>query len=384
MTSSLICAVGDTHGRLDEMYRIVAELEEQLGRFVDFVVQVGDFGFWPDPNAVDAPTLRHGGAGDFPRWLAEGRSAPRPTVAIAGNHEDFHFLADLPPRPSEVLGGLTYLPSGQVHTVELPDGPLRIGAVGGCYGPSDFPREVLHGLRRRHFNEAQLRSCVSRAAAVGGLDLLLLHDAPAGPMTGFPPPGRSPRSFRGQSEELGRLVGQVRPALCLHGHFHARFERRVSGVRTVGLAQVAAPGCAIVFERAAGTDGALLDVAEWRRPADWPTQTPDPDPAALWGATFEESEVPEIAREMEHRLQRWSDAVLQGRPMIGRERRQVHKWLPDGQRRRRLLMAALRGRDLARAVTRLLGEGVTVPQLEDYISAAPEPAEVRSVLGRRG
>ena len=384
MTSSLICAVGDTHGRLDETYRMVAELEDQLGRVVDLVVQVGDFGFWPDPNAVDGPTLRHGGAGDFPRWLAEGHPAPRPTVAIAGNHEDFHFLADLPPRPSEVLRGLTYLPSGQVHTVELPDGPLRIGAVGGCSGPSDFERTVLHGLRRRHFNHVQLKSCISQAAASGGLDLLMLHDAPAGPMTGFPPPGRSTRSFRGQSEELGRPVAQVRPALCLHGHFHARFERRVSGVRAVGLAQVAAPGCAVVFERTAGRNGALLDVAEWRRQPDWPTQTPDPDPAVQWGATYETTEIPEIARDLEQRLQRWSEAVLQGRPMIGRERRRVHKWLPDERRRRRLLMAALRGRNLASAVANLLEDGLTVPQLEDFVSAAPEPSEVRGVLGRRG
>ena len=90
-----MCAVGDAHGHLDDMYEIVAALEQQLERQVDLVVQVGDFGVWPNPDKLDEATRRHGGAGDFPRWLAERRAAPRPTLFIPGNHEDFDALGQL-------------------------------------------------------------------------------------------------------------------------------------------------------------------------------------------------------------------------------------------------------------------------------------------------
>jgi hypothetical protein len=45
----LICAIGATHGHIDEMYRIVDELEHELECTVDLVLQVGDFGIWPNP-----------------------------------------------------------------------------------------------------------------------------------------------------------------------------------------------------------------------------------------------------------------------------------------------------------------------------------------------
>ncbi len=88
----LLCAVGDVHGKFRQMYRIVEELEEQIGQEVDLVVQVGDLGVWPDPRRVDAATRRHGGAYDAPGWFAACTASPRPTVFIAGNHDDFEFL----------------------------------------------------------------------------------------------------------------------------------------------------------------------------------------------------------------------------------------------------------------------------------------------------
>ena len=64
---TLICAVGDVHGHIDAMYRIVDELERELERVVDLVLQVGDFGIWPDPQRLDEATRRHGGAGKIMR-----------------------------------------------------------------------------------------------------------------------------------------------------------------------------------------------------------------------------------------------------------------------------------------------------------------------------
>jgi predicted phosphodiesterase len=98
----ILCAAGDIHGGLDRMYAGVLAFEAALGVRVDWVLHVGDFGVWPDPTRVDGATRRHEGAGDFPTWFAERRAAPRPTVFIKGNHEDFVWL-DAQPSSDELL-----------------------------------------------------------------------------------------------------------------------------------------------------------------------------------------------------------------------------------------------------------------------------------------
>ncbi len=107
----ILCAAGDIHGRLDEMYAGVLAFEAALGVRFAFILHVGDFGVWPDPARVDGATRRHDGAGDFPTWFAERRAAPRKTVFVKGNHEDFVWL-DTQHDP-EVLPGLFYLRNGR-------------------------------------------------------------------------------------------------------------------------------------------------------------------------------------------------------------------------------------------------------------------------------
>lgn len=95
-----------------------------------WVLHVGDFGVWPDPSRIDGATRKHEGAGDFPAWWAERRLAPRRTVFIKGNHEDFVWL-DAQADP-QVLPGLFYLRNGK--RLDLTDGEhgLVVGGLGGC------------------------------------------------------------------------------------------------------------------------------------------------------------------------------------------------------------------------------------------------------------
>jgi hypothetical protein len=97
-----ICAAGDIHGAMNRLYVDILAFEKALGVRFDYVLHVGDFGIWPDPNRVDKATRKHDGAGDFPVWFAENRAAPRPTVFIKGNL----VALDVPPRGRsfEILG----------------------------------------------------------------------------------------------------------------------------------------------------------------------------------------------------------------------------------------------------------------------------------------
>lgn len=124
---------------MNRMYEDVLAFEEALGVRFAWVLHVGDFGVWPDANRIDKATKKHDGAGDFPTWLAEGRAAPRKTVFIKGNHEDFVWLDEQADR--EVLPELFYLRNGTTMDLTEDRDTVRVGGVGGCYGPSDKTRK---------------------------------------------------------------------------------------------------------------------------------------------------------------------------------------------------------------------------------------------------
>lgn len=251
----ILCAAGDIHGGLDRMYEQVLSFEEALGIRFAWLLHVGDFGVWPDPTRVDGATRRHDGAGDFPAWIAERRTAPRPTLFIKGNHEDFVWL-DAQPSP-EVLPGLHYLRNGHVH--ELGGGePIRVGGVGGCYGPSNFERPTasLEGYAKRHYTREDIEMLSARA----DLDIVLMHDAPAG--VKFERHRRG-EGFISEAAGLDVLLARTRPRVCFFGHHHTRLDGEVAGVPCLGLNKGPYPGCLVAIEMKPGERG-------WQLLGEWP------------------------------------------------------------------------------------------------------------------
>lgn len=251
----IICAAGDIHGALDRMYADVIAFEEELAVRFDWVLHVGDFGIWPDANKVDRATLRHDGAGDFPRWLHEQKSAPKKTLFIKGNHEDFDWLAAQ--RDSEVLPNLHYLRNGHVFEITAGGDTLGVAGIGGCYGPSNYQRASasLYGSARRHY----ARDEIEKLFTVGGIDVIMTHDAPAGV--------RFERALRqggffSEAAGLDELLARTQPRVCFFGHHHVRLDSEVSGVPCIGLNKVAMPGNLVAIEmNPRGRDYTVL--GEW-------------------------------------------------------------------------------------------------------------------------
>ena len=319
--SLLVLAVGDCHGRLSDLYYSALALEDERlgGRPLDLLVQVGDLGVWPDPARLDRATQKHGETGDFARWASEQRAAPRPTLFVAGNHEDFDYLVQHGANP--LVPGLTFLPWGAVTTFAARGRVLRIGGLGGCYGASDYPRGALHGRRRRHYTRAEIDRLIAQAQPP--IDILLLHDAPAGVLAD--PAQGAPTRRKHVSDSLGldELITAVSPGICLTGHFHVGSDRQIAGVRTLGLSIYPRAGSFVLLEYAPGEAAPRVTPLAPRRP---PAPPPDPALAAL-----------------ERLLTEWAARVRGTAPVDRRRRAQLHDWLADHPHRAVLLPALKRG-----------------------------------------
>jgi hypothetical protein len=249
----IFCAAGDIHGALDRLYEDVQAFERSLAVRFAWVLHVGDFGVWPDPERIDKATRKHDGAGDFVRWLGESKRAPRPTAFIKGNHEDFDWLDA---QQTEILPGLFHVRNAGKFDIDDDGATIRVAGLGGCFGPSDYDRKRLVGYAKRHYT----RNEVERLGSSGRADVLLLHDAP----TGVRFPARGPRPGRvSDAAGLGDLVGQVRPRVCFFGHHHTRIDTEIAGVRCVGLNVVGRPGNLVAVEMP-------LRGREWSVLGEWP------------------------------------------------------------------------------------------------------------------
>lgn len=252
----IICAAGDIHGALDRMYDDILAFEEALGVRFEWVLHVGDLGVWPDPSRIDKATRNHDGAGDFPAWWAKRRAVPRRTIFVKGNHEDFVWLDDQP--DSEVLPGLSYLRNGERFELSDGDAPLTVAGLGGCHGPSNYHRRSrdLQGYAKRHYT----REDIDRFIAGGPVDVLLVHDAPAGVQFET---HRRGAGWISEAGGLDDLVRGVRPRVCFFGHHHTRLDSEVAGAPCVGLNKVRMPGNLVAVELAAEGRG-------WRILGEWP------------------------------------------------------------------------------------------------------------------
>jgi len=145
--------------------------------------------------------------------------------------------------------------NGHVHDLVVGDAVLRVGGVGGCFGPSNFGRRAstLQGYAKRHYTRDEIEAL----SEVSNLAVVLTHDAPAGVRFDR---HRRGEGFMSEAAGLDELLARTRPRVCFFGHHHTRVDAEVAGV---GLNKGHYPGCLVAFEMKPGERA-------WRVLGEWP------------------------------------------------------------------------------------------------------------------
>ncbi|RYX81146.1 metallophosphoesterase [bacterium] len=249
MPSSIFAVVGDVHGAMWTMIRLLSGWEKSRKRRLDFVLQVGDFEPHRDEDDLStmAAPAKYRDLGDFPLFASGGASFPWPIWFIGGNHEPYGWLSTME-MGGEVAPNCSFI--GRANIISV--GGIRVAGLSGIFRPD------LFGASRPAIEEFATRSNkewigwnegdVGRLLTLGEADVLLMHE------------------WAGEFSENQRhvplvaawpwvemVVESVRPKIVFCGHLHARWRSavRVGGhsVPVECLAQVSSgPDAFAVYE----------------------------------------------------------------------------------------------------------------------------------------
>lgn len=209
-----ILIVGDSHGNWRFFNQVI---DIAIDNEIDLVIQVGDFGFWPEkrdeamrpfPDPVDgfaALVNRRARNNSLPVWV------------VRGNH-DWRVEAELYPGNMDLTPGLHYIRDGS--RVKLSEaiflftgGAVSVDQQARTEGLSWWPDEIV--------SMADILSSIE-----GGVcDVWITHDSVT------IPPMKRPLSFGPkvdmevsiQKQRMEAIFNQVRPRLHIHGHWHCRY-----------------------------------------------------------------------------------------------------------------------------------------------------------------
>lgn len=234
--SEMFAVVGDVHGHLNAMVRLLKQWERDNKRSLDFVLQVGDFEAHRSDSdlATMAAPAKYRELGDFGDYYEGLKTMPWPLYFIGGNHESYGFLDR--EGPSEIAENIHYL--GRAGRVELSG--LTIVGLSGIYIEEQFEKERpecedfgrVSNKRYIGFVESELNLLLDG----GDADILLLHDWPSGIVPEQDLAMLEANLRRSRFESLGndyaRLLAELlEPQWVFCGHMHFAYRSQLPGSR---------------------------------------------------------------------------------------------------------------------------------------------------------
>jgi len=174
----------------------------------DWVLCVGSFGAWPDPQAVDRATKKKG-VGEFPEHYLQQTTFPYPTLFVEGTHDDHRWLHKRSLKGNfSVLPNVTHLSNGNTTTIGDTQHSLQVLGLGKPYSDSYALQPIPFSPWDRSW---YTRAEVATACAAGPVDILLTHEGLHGEQYG---------KFQCKAQGIQKIIYATRPKLFVHGHFN--------------------------------------------------------------------------------------------------------------------------------------------------------------------
>ncbi len=166
-----IAVLGDLHGHVNLALSLLVEWKKQTKRDIDGILQVGDFGVFPDPGAIDKATKKF--AANDPEEMGfldyvmrsehgdmhfgpEGNFSETDIYFIKGNHEDFEYLAQFEqrktPTPIDMYGHINYVANDQVFSISNDSVTSTIAGLGGLDTHTTKRRRPYHNTAKDYTN----------------------------------------------------------------------------------------------------------------------------------------------------------------------------------------------------------------------------------------
>lgn len=212
-----VALAGDWHGAADDAVRVI---EQAASHGAQWVIQLGDFGFWQYPES------------DYLDAIQDACTRNSVQVGwIDGNHERYPLIRQLLSTPDSRIRAhplresVYYLPRGFRWSWR---GRMWV-AVGGATS-LNRPRRAEG---RDWWPDEELTEQEADWIGDGGhADVMLSHDGPACTHPRFPkdvrwPQGELVRAQR-HRDRLQRVMDRVQPLMAVHGHFHLEYVERVT------------------------------------------------------------------------------------------------------------------------------------------------------------
>ena len=210
----------DIHGKFLLPFKLVAHYQNLTGNKIDWILQCGDMGAFPDKSRLDTATLRHARRDRDELGFLDDFAQPNPDIAaflnqldinmlcVRGNHEDHLFLDELEATAAQHNQAMFAIDAyKRVHVcrsgmpVVLDNGAEQLNLVGvgriGDRKRRDHPQFI------QEYEHKALKKLYKTKLE---FDVLLTHDKPSESERGF------------GSQEVADLLNHVPFAWHFYGH----------------------------------------------------------------------------------------------------------------------------------------------------------------------
>jgi predicted phosphodiesterase len=174
-----ILILGDSHGKWHDLNSVMKNVDFNLNIKYDFVIQVGDFGFFPQVfenlNIFNRKSIKNkntiGSTSEYSPLKFHKK-----VLAIDGNHENHEWLKKQNYDEWKEKYNIHYQPRGS--WIDL-DG-YKIGFMGGALHADRAQEGSIDKETTNYILNKQVKKTITEWNSVGGMDTVITHSCPTG------------------------------------------------------------------------------------------------------------------------------------------------------------------------------------------------------------